>query len=76
MSESPWHARQRSWNWVGFWCAIVFVGLLTSLDVPGPFRSLLGHLVYVAVVSSVCGALAGAYGDRFWFWLIRILRHW
>jgi len=76
MSGSPSGERPRQWNWVGFWCAFVFVGVVSFLRLQLPFDDLLPHLIKVAVVTSVCSVLAGIYGDRFWHWLVRVLRWW
>ena len=70
MANGPLHERRRGWNWVGFWCALVFVGVASFLAIRPQFDGLLPHLVKVVVVTAVCSVLAGAYGDRFWTWLL------
>ena len=76
MGVGPMREQQRTWNWVGFWCAFVFVGVVSFLSIGPPLDGLVPHLIKVGVVTAACSVLAGAYGDRFWPWLLRVLHWW
>lgn len=68
---SYWNER---WSWVQFVCAFLLAGFIAFLNVSVPFDELAPHLAKVLVIASVCGVIAGRFGDAAWAGLARLFR--
>ena len=62
------------WSWTQFVCAFLLGGFVAFLKIGVPFDGLVAHLVKVLVVASVCGAIAGRFGDAAWAGVARLFR--
>jgi hypothetical protein len=61
------------WSWTQFTCAFLFAGFVAFLSISPPLDGFVIHLVKCLVVATVCGVLAGRFGDSAWRTIARWL---